>query len=206
MKKALIAGGVSIAFFAVGLIATYFAMPAIAPELVASVQHRLDSLAMAQEAPIAGAMPADTLQSLSMTDSTGAPIFAEPMPGILAGLRDSLQKLQAYIDMEEAGKATLLARVQDMESRWEALESKYDEAKQMSSTISKMEDNELSALLSRLEDDVLESLYLEASARNRARLLQMLPADKAAILVDKLTDPSGTFTTDSKPDLDPTKQ
>ncbi len=108
--------------------------------------------------------------------------------------------------MEEAGKATLLARVQDMESRWEALESKYDEAKQMSSTISKMEDNELSALLSRLEDDVLESLYLEASARTRARLLQMLPADKAAILVDKHTDPSGTFTTDSKPDLDPTKQ
>lgn len=206
MKKALIAGGVSIAFFAVGLIATYFAMPAIAPELVASVQHRLDSLAMAQQASIAGVIPDSLNQAMMMTDSTGAPVYTEPMPDVLAGLRDSLQQLQGYIDMEEAGKATLLARVQEMESRWEALEAKYDEAKQMSSTISKMEDNELSALLSRLEDDVLESLYLEASARNRARLLQMLPAEKAATLVDKLTDPSNTFTTDANPDADPTKQ
>jgi flagellar motility protein MotE (MotC chaperone) len=204
MKKALIAVGVSFAFFAVGLVAMYFAMPAIAPELVETVQQRLDSLMMP---PPELTMAADSLMRPPLrTDSTAAQPVYPPMTDVLVGLRDSLQRLQRSIDEENEEKAMLLRRVEQIEQRWSSLEVKYDEASQMSNTITKMEDKELADLLSRLEDDVLESLYVEASARNRARLLQMLPAEKAATLVDKLTDPSNTFTSDSDPDRDPTNQ
>ena len=48
MNKPVLAILVSIVFFIVGLAATYFAMPMIAPEMVDEVQHRLDSLAEAE--------------------------------------------------------------------------------------------------------------------------------------------------------------
>ena len=96
---------------------------------------------------------------------------------------------------------SLLAKVQSMEERWKALQAKYDEAKQMSGTLTKLEDSELAALLENLDADVLESLYIEASSRNRTRLLQMMPAEKAASLVNTLTSPGTTFSASTTPAL-----
>ncbi len=199
MNKPLLAILISFVFFAVGLTATYFAMPAIAPALVDRVQHRLDSLATASmeiDAPAAMTLPAD---SLTPPDSS-----AEMR--LLEGLRDSLHALVRQLDTERSNNENLLDRVESMEQRWDELGAKYDEARQMSSTVTKMEDRELSELLSKLDDAVIESMYIEASARNRARLLQMLPAEKAATLVNRLTDPSFSMTSDSNPENDQARQ
>ncbi|MBX2818741.1 MAG: hypothetical protein KTR29_03640 [Rhodothermaceae bacterium] len=202
MNKPVLAILVSIVFFIVGLAATYFAMPMIAPEMVDEVQHRLDSLAEAESKLLAmdsllanGYMP----DSLMVSDSL-------PSISMLSGLRDSLSQLMGMLEDERQQKDTLLFRIQSMEQRWVDLSAKYAEAGQMSNTITKMEDKELEELLEKLDDDVLESMYIEASARNRARLLQMLPADKAALLVNRLTDPSFSLTTDATPDKDPSQQ
>ena len=202
MNKPVLAIIVSVVFFIVGLAATYLAMPAIAPEKVEEVQSYLDSLSAAEEALLSAdssGVPGMMADSLLLSDSLGA-------PSLLTGLRDSLNILIARLEEEQVEKDTLRMRIQSMEQRWIELAAKYAEAGQMSNTITKLEDKELSALLSKLDDDVLESMYIEASARNRARLLQMLPSEKAAVLVNRLTDPSFSLTSDSDPEKDPTQQ
>lgn len=201
MNKPVLAIIVSVVFFIVGLAATYFAMPAIAPEKVEQVQNRLDSLAAAND----GIVTTEDSLEISMADSLAAVDSAQRV-SMLAGLRDSLNLLITRLEVEQGQKDTLLLRIQNMEQRWIELAARYAEASQMSNTITKMEDKELAALLNKLDDDVLESMYIEASARNRARLLQMLPADKAATLVNRLTDPSFSLTSDSSPEKDPTQQ
>ena len=202
MNKPLLAIIVSVVFFIVGLAATYLAMPAIAPEKVEKVQNRLDSLAQVEMELLA----ADSLGSSSMMADSSFAADSLQSNSLLTGLRDSLSLLNDRLSQEQLQKDTLLIRIQTMEQRWVELAARYAEASQMSSTITKLEDKELAALLGQLEDDVLESMYIEASARNRARLLQMLPAEKAATLVHRLTDPSFSLTSDSEPDKDPSQQ
>lgn len=202
MNKPVLAILVSIVFFIVGLTATYFAMPMIAPEMVDEVQQRLDSLAEVESKLLA----MDSLMIAGMMPDSLMGADSLQYPGMLVGLRDSLSLLMNRLEMEQQEKDTLLMRIQDMEQKWVELAAKYAEAGQMSNTITKLEDKELANLLEKLDDDVLESMYIEASARNRARLLQMLPADKAANLVNRLTDPSFSLTTDASPDKDPSQQ
>ena len=202
MNKPLLALIVSVVFFVVGLTATYLAMPAIAPEKVDQVQSRLDSLAQLE----ASLTAADSLGTSTMMADSMLTADSLQAPTLLVGLRDSLTMLHERLEEEQLQKDTLLMRIQTMEQRWVELAARYAEASQMSSTITKLEDKELAELLGKLEDDVLESMYIEASARNRARLLQMLPAEKAATLVHRLTDPSFSLTSDSEPDKDATQQ
>ena len=202
MNKPVLAILVSIVFFIVGLTATYFAMPMIAPEVVDEVQHRLDSLAAAERNMLA----MDSLNSETLHPDSLMAMDSLQSSTLLTGLRDSLSHLMTMLEQERQQKDTLLMRVQNMEQRWIELAAKYAEAGQMSNTITKLEDRELADLLAKLDDDVLESMYIEASARNRARLLQMLPAEKAANLVNRLTDPSFSLTTDATPEQDPSQQ
>ena len=202
MNKPVLAILVSVVFFIVGLAATYFAMPMIAPEMVDEVQHRLDSLAAEESKMLA----MDSLNSEGMFMDSLMAMDSLAYPNHLAGLRDSLTELIDILELERQQKDTLLMRIQSMEQRWVELSAKYAEAGQMSNTITKLEDKELADLLAKLDEDVLESMYIEASARNRARLLQMLPAEKAATLVNRLTDPSFSLTSDADPDSDPSQQ
>ena len=194
MKKAIIAVLATISFFSIGIFATYFAMPVLAPDIVEREQHRLDSLEMVKN----GTYP-DSLLALEDENMIDTSMLAKPLNSMLTGLRDSLHNLHSSLGSEMQSKEALIAKVQDMEDRWKALQDKYDEARQMSGTLAKLEDGELSDLLENLDADVLESLYLEASVRNRTRLLQMMPAEKAAGLVNTLTAPGLTFAAGSKP-------
>ena len=203
MNKPILATLVGIVFFAIGLVATYMAMPIISPDKVETVQSRIDSLDAIKRAMAEMENLPDSLQSMPDSLMTPDSLMGSTM---LTGLRDSLNFLIGELEAERSTKDTLLMRIQGMEERWLKLAAKFADAGQMSNTITKMEDKELSELLSKLDDNILESMYIEASSRNRARLLQMLPADKAAILVSRLTDPSMSFTTDSDPMQDPTQQ
>ncbi|MFK7846922.1 MAG: hypothetical protein AB8G77_16595 [Rhodothermales bacterium] len=194
MKKAIIAVLATITFFLVGIMATYYAMPMLSPDKVERAQTRLDSLEM-----IANGTYPDSLLALEDENMIDTSMLSKPLNKMLVGLRDSLGTLHTSLGSEMESKEALMAKVQSMEERWEALQEKYDEAKLMSGTLAKLEDNELSELLENLAPDVLESLYIEASTRNRTRLLQMMPAEKAASLVNTLTSPGPTFSANSKP-------
>ena len=158
MKKAIIAVLATVTLFTIGIFATFYAMPVLNPELVEQTQHRLDSLRMVKD----GTYP-DSLLALEEESPIDTSMLAKPLNTMLAGLRDSLNTLHASLDSEQETKEALVAKVQNMEERWAALQEKYDEAKQMSGTLAKLEDNELADLLESLDADVLESLYLEAS-------------------------------------------
>ncbi len=196
MKNAIIAVLATVSFFIVGIFATYFAMPMLSPDLVERAQYRLDSLEM-----VANGTYPDSLLALEEENMIDTSMLAKPLNTMLAGLRDSLSTLHASLGTEMESNESLLAKVQSMEERWKALQAKYDEAKQMSGTLTKLEDSELAALLENLDADVLESLYIEASSRNRTRLLQMMPAEKAASLVNTLTSPGTTFSASTTPAL-----
>ncbi len=195
MKQAIIAVLATATFFIVGIMATYFAMPMLSPEIVEQTQFRLDSLEMVKN----GTYP-DSLLAMEEENTIDTSLLARPLNTMLTGLRDSLQNLHKSLGSEMESKEALVAKVQSMEERWEALQAKYDEAKEMSGTLAKLEDRELKELLQNLEPDVLESLYIEASTRNRTRLLQMMPAEKAASLVNTLTAPGQPFTVDTNTD------
>ena len=201
MKKAILASLLGVTFFFAGLVATFFSMPYIAPELVERVQFELDSLAMVADGSMDSLMEAQRIQ-----DSLRALEIERPVNNMLVGLRDSLDQVNELLASEQQVKTDLMARIEEIEMGWKKLQEKYDEARQLSGTLAKLEDNELEALLSQLEPDVIESMYLEASSRNRTRLLQMLPADKAAQLVHTLADPSNTFTSDANPEANPLNQ
>lgn len=194
MKKAIIAVLATATFFLVGTFATYFAIPKFSPDMAERAQWRADSIRMVKD----GTFP-DSLLNPEDYDMIDTSLLSRPLNTMLVGLRDSLSELHTSLGTEMESKEALMEKVQNMEARWEALQAKYDEAKLMSGTLAKLEDNELSDLLETLEDDVIESLYIEASARNRTRLLQMMPADKAASLVNTLTAPGVAFSATAAP-------
>ena len=72
----------------------------------------------------------------------------------------------------------------------------------MSGTLTKLEDKELEAVLAELDQAMLESLYVEASARNRKRLLQSIPPERAALLVKGLMNPDAAPAADGVPTPD----
>ncbi len=195
MKKAIIAILATTILFILGIFATFYTMPYIAPDLVEQTQWRIDSTQMVKD----GTFP-DSLLNPEEVWPIDTVTLVKPLNVLLTGLRDSLDTLGSSLGNEIVTKDSLLARVQEMEKRWDMLQAKYDEAKQMSTTISKLEDRELAELLATLDEEVLESLYVEASARNRTRLLQMMPAEKAAVLVNALTNPGQSFTSATNPD------
>ncbi|MDZ4700618.1 MAG: hypothetical protein SH809_12995 [Rhodothermales bacterium] len=213
--KILIAVVASLAFFALGLIGTYMAMPALAPKIVEESTARLDSLDridrhesldLVHNPPDPMPMPVALRDSLGnvLVDSLGnllldSTAFAFPasmdpsLDTVIAALRDSLQDIHFRLSIEQETQKLLQQRIGEMEARWEVLQQRFDEARQMSGTLVKLEDGELGALLGKLDMGVIEAIYLEASARNRTRLLQMLPAEKASILVNKLASPQPTL-------------
>ena len=118
-----------------------------------------DSLAMAEPAPHTTVMSAD------------------PPAVFDAALQDSLAVLRRELD----------AARRELESAGSPPVDRQAEAQALSGTLSKLEDAELRAILQRLDLEVVEMLYAASSARNRTRLLQALPSDRAARFVRYLT-------------------
>jgi hypothetical protein len=213
--KILIAVVGSLVFFALGLIGTYMAMPALAPKVVEETTARLDSLYrlehpesldLAHNPPDPMPMPVALRDSVGnvlvdslgnvLLDSTALafPVSMDPaFDKVIAALRDSLQDIHFRLSIEQETQKLLQQQIGEMEARWEVLQNRFDEARQMSGTLVKLEDGELGELLGKLDMGVIEAIYLEATARNRTRLLQMLPAEKASILVNKLASPRPTL-------------
>ena len=189
MKKILLPLIVSLVFFVAGLIGTFMAMPIINPDLVEETQSRLDSLALTQDSTFM--IVNDSLVSAHIDSLSEAANSMEPMLTRMEFLQDSIKALHNSLSSGQVIQSDMVERLETLESRLLTLDEKYAQARAMSGTIVKLEDAELGELLNELSLDVLEAIYIEATSRNRSRLLQMLPADKAAYIVSKLASPTG---------------
>ena len=163
--------------FAAGAAGTYFMMPVVAPEKVAQARHYLDSL---------DAVAAGDSAFLARLDSLRQP--AAPAPA------DSAQADTLAAPAEAPADTTTTPAVADAAETpaiAQAEAAQAEQARELSNVISKLEDPELRALVTNLDPDVLAILYRESSARNKTRLLQAIPPDRAAAFVRGLIVPVG---------------
>lgn len=191
MSKVVVAAAVSMLAFILGIIGAYMAMPSVKPEMVEETHRILDSLAQADSS-----LSFTEIDSLIQADTVAqpAPQVDEPEPAVppelITSLEDSLATLRDELKSSNEELRTLRQQVETIQQRWEELERRRQEASQLSGTLTKLEDNELGAVLEQLDLSVLELLYVEASGRNRARLLQAMPAERAALVVRGLVSPA----------------
>ena len=181
MRTVLFIAFGTLAAFVAGLAGTYFVLPMVAPDVVEALQA--DSLAA--DGPAAdllagdGFAVADSLFAADALplDSTGA---APSDTSFASG--DSLEALRRQIAEYEA-------QISAFEARIDAAQARRAQASELASTLIKLEDRELSRVLDQLDFDVLEILYAEASARDRARMLGALDPTRTAVFIRRATAP-----------------
>lgn len=168
--------------FAAGAMGMYFLMPVVAPEKVLQARHYLDSL----DAVLAG--DSTFLAHLEPAKQVVPP----PPPDTTAGdtIRVATPVADAAAEVASPPAEKHAAPVEG-EPPAEALAGtdQAARARELSGVISKLEDPELRALVSNLDSEVLSVLYREASARNKTRLLQAIPPERAAEFVRGLIVP-----------------
>ena len=172
--KVAIVGLLTVVAFAIGLFGIAMLLPeGEAPELGET------ETAEAREA--GGPTAAEALNDLVGTQADS--LIALGLP---TATTDSLRLLREQLAQAQAQIPELLARLDALEQAAEAQVDRRARAQALSATLSRLEEAELRALLSRLDADVLADLYAEASARNRTKLLQALPASRGAALVERI--------------------
>lgn len=211
MKKALIAAPILVLSFGLGIVGMYIAMPTIAPDVVEEARQRTDSLATAQEdsvssqdsrelagaaLPVSVAADAGDSDTISVTppaDSLPRAAIADTLSQIvrrqqtvISELEDSLATLHAELEAGAETSASLRQDVEALRAQLDERERRRAQAEDLSQRLARIEDRELEAIMKQLDTKTLEHLYREATGRNRTRLLQAMPADRAARFVNRL--------------------
>lgn len=199
MSKVIIAVFLGLLSFIGGIAALYVLMPKLNPERVEQTQHTLDSL----NASLLDAIRADSLaraDSVWMaandprlrsrvvpdTQLTAMQDSMMVMDGTVQTLTDSLRTLNGQLQTIQEAQQQLLDQLQTLQQKWDALEAQREEAKNISATLFKLEDRELRNIVQEFDLGLFEMLYLQASNRNKTRLLQTMPAARAARFVQQL--------------------
>lgn len=180
MKKSLIVVGVGLIAFVLSLVGTYFAIPYIAPDIAAQAHRDGDSLAVPTQASQQQLMV--LLDSLNTSDPHD--LFAQR--AVVERLRDSLTTIHDSLDAVQNRSTTILMQIEELRERVSSLEEAQVKAAEISQTLSNLDEREMRAVLAPLDLDVYEALYAQTSGRKRTRLLQAMPPDKAAQLVDRI--------------------
>lgn len=183
MKKLAMAGGLGVVSFFAGFIGFYLMMPSIAPDVVEETRLQLDSLGLVAYGPADSIRAARTAVA-APADSAGLESHADSL--YVDTLRDSLGLAQAQVDVVTQENETLAQQLEDLQKRLATLEARHADATRLSETLAKLEDRQLTAILQDLDTQVLELLYVKASPRNQARLLQAMPPARAAQFVRTL--------------------
>ncbi len=182
-----------VALFAVGAVGTYFIMPVVAPERVAQARQYLDSLD--QAAADTARMVIAIADTSAVPDTMAVPVtpVADSSAAASAGAGKAAGSAVAAAPASEAAASVAAAgpTPEQQETEQVATEAKQrEQARELSAVLTKMEDAELRALVAQLDPDVMGMLYSEASARNKTRLLQAIPPERAAAFVRSLIIPA----------------
>ncbi len=171
--------------FAAGAAGTYFLMPAIAPENVLVARRYQDSIRAVLDsanAPMRTAsLPSDTL-------GTSPADTLETQPGEAI---DALTSASAGQPLTDGAPAVAETGAAELERQAEQQAAQTERARELASVLIKLEDSELRAIITHLDPDVLQSVYQQASARGKTKLLQAIPPEKAALFVRALVRPTG---------------
>lgn len=201
MKKVIILSIAAILSFVLGTAGIYLAMPSLAPSVVDSTRMSIDSLAYLALAsgdsagPAAGgsqdgAIRSDTLGTAdgaadvdSLRVDTSAPISMASVESILS---DSLRRTTRRVKRLERENTALTTQLDGMKQKFDAYSAKQVDTAELGKSLSKLEDKQLGNILAGLDLGVVEQLYAEVSGRDRSRLLQNMPPDRAARFVKML--------------------
>jgi hypothetical protein len=200
MKKALLYISVGILSFMIGLAGFYYAMPYLQPDTVESVRAELDSLRALRSDSLgldldqledadmfADLVLADTVAIDSLTGDTlvTPTISVYEHPAYLA-LLDSLSGWKSQASLLKAEAAQIAGRLEQIESRIEVEVAAATDIADLTTTLSRLEDNELRPILERIDDATVARLYQEATGRNRTKIVRAMPSDRAARLVQRM--------------------
>ncbi len=120
-------------------------------------------------------------------------------------IQDSLAFLQRTLEGLLKEKGMLLAQVEALQEQSQNQQTQRTAAKELSTTLAKLEDKELAGVVEQLDMGVLEIIYTQASGRNRARLLQAMRPEVAARFVNNLVQPGRAVVTPA-PDTTSSKE
>ena len=231
MKKVLIAVGAVVVAFALGLAGVYFAMPMLSPGTAERVQIHLDSLTVADSLASLGLVdslgllpegmnrPADSLAILlpdSLADAGSAQDSTRSTDSLASdetttaiedstAIQDSLVVMQHTLDVLLKEKEMLLAQIKALQEQSQNQQTQQTAAKELSATLTKLEDKELASVVEQLDVAILEIIYTQASGRNRTRLLQAMRPEVAALFVSNLVQPGRAVVTPA-PDTTSSKE
>jgi hypothetical protein len=202
MKKVIILSIAGILSFVLGTAGIYLAMPSLAPSVVDSTRTGIDSLGglLAQtpsdsvEHEAGGPQGSETLPDTlgppdgaadhdSLRIDTSAPISMASVESILS---DSLRRTTGLVARLERENAALTTQLEGMSQKFDAYSAQQIDTAELGKSLSKLEDKQLGNILAGLDLGVVEQLYAEVSGRDRSRLLQNLPPDRAARFVKML--------------------
>lgn len=209
MKKVILLSVAGLFSFVASTVGIYLAMPSIAPALVAETRTHLDSLGLAP-IDLADSLvrtesgPADDEVVIEFgklasgshtmpraTDSTSSAQSDDSIPLPAADrshteLYDSLNSMVNRVIALEQDNAALTITIDDLEKQIISLRERDADVAELSKSLNKLEDRQLAGILFGLDFEIFEMLYLQASAREKSRLLQHLPPDRAARYVRML--------------------
>lgn len=169
--------------FSRGMVPDSTAMP---PGIGAMPATPPDSLGAAAP-PAAAALPGAETASAIDPGSEAAP------PADTArdtAVQDSLRLFQQRFEGLERDQQQLIEQIEALKQQLKDQQSHGTDVQELSATLSKLEDKDLAEVVEKLDMDVLRTLYLQASARNRTRLLKAMPSHAAAGFVRQLVHPN----------------
>lgn len=185
MKNVLLAVGALLSL-GLGIGATVLLMPYLSPETVAE-HERQDSLAASMS------VEADSLLALQDTSATVLVdtflTSARRMPvqdTLIRVLQDSIGVLTERLEERDGALAALRKQMRDTEAQVATLEGRTEQAAELTKTLSRMEIDELTPILSRISMATLKQLYSTATGRNKTKLLQAMPSERAARFVNQV--------------------
>lgn len=202
MKRILLYAGIGVISFVVSLVGLYFAMPLLQPDEVEMTRRQIDSLASLRSMTdssdivlldtLADAEPLVLLtgeESADLDTLNVIPIEEHPR---YAALTDSLTQARAAHQRLASLEAELRQRIAALEEDLATAGIARAEASEVSSALSRLEEDELGGILGALEDRAVRVVYDEASPRNRTKILRSLPPQRAASLVQRMLANDGS--------------
>ena len=200
MKKVVLISIAAVLSFVLSTAGIYLAMPSLAPELVDSTRIQLDSLGLTPRESetsaahaLSGSLAPDNADTASASTQAGEgdslhTASSESIPSVNQILSDSLRHTRELLAIFRADKAALSRQIDDLKQALGERASQKFDTSELGKSLGKLEDKQLSNILAGLDLSVVEMLYAEASGRERSRLLQHLPPDRAARFVHQLVN------------------
>ena len=187
MKKALIGLGVVASLF-VGAASMMFLMPYVAPEVVQDHQRIQDSL----QAVRSGERPDSSLRSLPGGPSVAPDTLLTQVPAtsvrdtLLAVLQDSIDGLKEQLQSKDALLLQAQSAADDIEAELARVEGRQQQVAELAKTLSRLDLRELEPIMQRISMKTLKQLYRTATGRNKQKILQAMPSERAARFVDQV--------------------